>query len=121
MFRTREQLLEWLEHNPPTKIIGKAISEGSVELYGLFGDIVGSNPAFIVHVVSPRDREWDVAVIYDKNHRPRSGSLKWVPWYKWMGDQYPNRLCMGDSPLTYLKRKRAYYIRKMDNDTTRIS
>jgi len=105
MFRTREQLLEWLEHNPPTKIVGKAILEGEAELCGLFADLVGNQPGWVVHVTSPRGRKWDVAVLYDRYRRPHSGLLSKINWGKWIGCGYISDLCIGDNPGVYAERK----------------
>jgi len=91
MFHNRQQLIEWLENNPPTKTIGRAISEGTIEVYGIFKNIQRL-PGWIVHVTSTHGQEWDVAIL-NENHHLIVGIMRKVVWKNWIKN--------GDKPEHY--------------------
>ena len=103
-FRTKNNILAWLEKHCPRKTIVRSLSQNGAELLGGFDPIPPSGrPGWIVRVRSAYGKVWLVAVI------PNAGQMDYeirilqgVPWGNYVGCSN-NDSCIyaGDKPLLY--------------------
>lgn len=106
-FRTKNQLLEWLESNAPYRAIRRALIEGKVELYGYFEDDAFMPNGWVVDVQSRFGNEWFVCVYLDSyTHTYRTMILHTVIWGYWKGGN--SELFQGDHPEKYEQLKKEY-------------
>lgn len=107
-FRTKNDLLKWVEDNAPFGAIKTAMLGGRIELLGAFTCIPGSsNPGWIVRITSKRAQtRWLVAVtvndLKQKIYAFTLGSMD-APWEYYRGGATP--LYAGDNPELYERLK----------------
>lgn len=106
-FKTRNQLLEWLESEAPYRQIRRAIVEGKVELYGYFEDSAFMPEGWVVYVRSRFGNEWFICIYLDAHtHTYRTRIMHAVLWSYWRGGN--SELFQGDFPERYVELKRKY-------------
>ncbi len=99
--------MEWLENNAPRKAIEYAMVDGTIELLGAFSCIAdGSNPGWIVKVISKRGLSWNIVITVNTfRHKYFVYTVKKIPWKYYMGGNRP--LYAGDKPEVYKELKNA--------------
>lgn len=101
--RTRNNLIEFIENNAPTKSIFRAVLNHNENLGGFRRFDWQLGGGWIVRVTSKHNRQWLLAIHFNEN--TFSGYLIWViskvPWQYWEGDKSENPLYQGDDPITY--------------------
>lgn len=108
-FRTKNDLLEWLEEHAPYRQIRRAVVEGEVELYGFFEYSAFMPEGWVVHVKSRFGKEWFVSVYLNPHtHEYRTMVLHAVVWDYYKGGN--SELFAGDHPEKYERRKREWDI-----------
>lgn len=105
----RNQLIEWLEDNSPTRSTQRAVRDGVIELLGLFTPAPGSsNPGFVIYTISPITKKgWYIGVRQREKvpYNYYSWIIEKMSWKNWAGNKYENPLCRGDFPGKYKKLK----------------
>lgn len=107
-FRSKNDIIQWLEKHCPRKAIVRSLSQNGCELLGGFAPIPPTTRAgWIVRVTSSlgkKKRIWIVAII------PCVGKpdceirvLQSVPWRNYISESYARQLCAGDKPWLYVK------------------
>lgn len=99
MFRTREQLVEFVErYGTSLGIPSDAIDEGEYELLGGFSNLPASNHSGYILRIKHK-RTWLIGI------RPtgKMNLIKDVPWRLWQGGNNP--LYCGDRPQIYQRIK----------------
>lgn len=106
-FRTRNDLLEWLDDNAPYRQIRRAVAEGEVELYGYFKGSAFMPEGWVVRVKSRFGKEW-LMCIYLKPHAHayHTMAINTVIWYYWQGGN--SELFQGDNPGEYERKKKEW-------------
>lgn len=101
-FRTKTQLIEWLERHCKRNAIVRALDEGQIELLGGFANIPPLwRPGFILKVTSVYKKEWIIAITDNLTHWGIM-LIKKIPWRYWVGDKKGlSELFAGDNPLVY--------------------
>ena len=103
-FKTKNQLLEWLENNAPYRMIRRAVAEGEVELYGFFEYSVFMPEGWAIRVKSRFGKQWYLSVYLDPHkHEYRAMILHAVVWNYYKGGN--SELFRGDHPEEYERRK----------------
>jgi len=106
-FRTRNDLLEWLEERAPYRQIRRAIVEGRVELYGYFEDSAFMPGGWVVYVRSRFGHEWFVCTYLNPHtHTYHTMVLHTVLWSYWRGGN--SELFQGDHPEKYAELRDKY-------------
>jgi hypothetical protein len=87
---------------------GRAIDDprSSIEVYGLFSDMRGSEPAWILEVRHRLGKRWIWCVIPSGIRSYSVIPLDSVSWSKWIGDT-SSGLNMGDNPNEYKELRNA--------------
>lgn len=104
VIRTRNELIEFIEDNAPTKAILRAVLNYNENLGGFIRSGVSNSKGWIVTVLSKFGRQWLLAIHPLKSGI--SGYKIWilfgeVPWKYWEGDKSENPLYQGDYPEIY--------------------
>lgn len=101
MFKTREQLVEFVErYGTSCGVPSDAIDEGEYELLGGFSQLPASNHSgFILRI--KHKRVWLIGI------RPtgKMSLVKDAPWRLWQGNVSKNPLYYGDRPEIYARIK----------------
>ena len=106
-FKTRNQLLEFLEEHGPYRMIRRAVVEGEVELYGYFEDSVFMPEGWAVRVKSRFGKEWFVSVYLNSHtHEYRAMVMHTIVWDYWKGGN--SELFQGDHPEEYERKKQEW-------------
>ncbi len=97
-FLTRDQLLNWLDQNAPTKAIQRGLRSGlPVVLLGGFKPLPNSNrPGWIVLVNTKAGREYYVAIAIGSNRDPYAYLTDYIDWKDYCSSEHP--LYRGDIP-----------------------
>ena len=101
--RTRNDLINWLENNAPSKAIRRALQEGRVENLGAFKNAAfGSKSGWILEVISKHKTTWLVTIYaWHTVFKNFIRDINVVPWEYWVGDKSENKLYQGDHPDIY--------------------
>lgn len=108
MIHTRNQLIEWIEHNVCDRVLISAVCDGTVEVLGGFKPLPTSvNAGWLVKVVTKNRNIHLIAVAEDCK---RLGRWYWfrapyVEWVNWIGDTTTDPLFTGDKPGVYAEFK----------------
>ena len=99
-FRTRNDLLEWLESNAPHRQIRRAVAEGETELYGYFKGSAFMPEGWVVRIKSRFNKEWLICVYLEPHaHVYHATVINTVIWCYWGGGN--SELFQGDRPEEY--------------------
>ena len=105
-FRSKSQLLSWLDSNAPRPCIKRAMEDGQIELLGAFDPAPGSKcPGWIVRVVTQFQTVWNVVVTYNKERKLRCYTVDKIYWCDYKGGN--SSLYSGDYPERYKELKNA--------------
>ena len=101
---TRNELLNLVRGQCPG--CGRAIDDprSSVESYGLFSNLRGSDPGWIVEVVHRLGKRWLWAIIPRGIRSSMVVAISCIDWSKWIGDE-SSGLNSGDKPETYKEKR----------------
>lgn len=104
-FRSKNDIIDWLEKNCPRRAIVRALREGKVELLGGFNPLSTtlSTAGWIVRVTSRFRAHWNVAIV--PLHKPEIRILKNVLWENYLGHDAATLITNGDNPDQYRKFK----------------
>lgn len=106
-FKTRNQLLEWLENHAPYRQIRRAVAEGEVELYGFFEYSAFMPEGWALHIKSRFGKEWLVSVYLNPCTREyRVMVLHTIVWNYYKGGN--SELFQGDDPEKYAELRDKY-------------
>ena len=102
-FKTRNDLLSWLENNCPREAIAFAMVTGKIELLGGFDPAPGSsNPGWVVKVTSKWGLHWYIVIVLNKlRHKYNVYTVKDINWKNWVGFNSMNALYQGDNLEDY--------------------
>ena len=107
-FRSKNDIVQWLEKHCPRKAIVRSLSQNGCELLGGFNPIPSTTqPGWIVRVASVYNkRMWIVAIIPCKGKPDfEIRILSKVPWGKWIAlfisEEILNESMLGDKPRLY--------------------
>ena len=100
--RNRNDLVKYVEENPPRGAIGTAIVTGTVELLGGFYAVTPSiHPGWILRITSASKQNiYNVAITHNK-YMPdwKVWEVSEVPWEQWMGKDVTKGVNRGDIDL----------------------
>lgn len=104
--RTRNDLIKWLEENAPRKAIGFAMTDGEIELLGVFSPVPGNcGIGWIVKVTSKHGLSWNVVITINKYiHKYYAYTIKTILWKDYSGGGVP--IFAGDDPDVYKELKK---------------
>ena len=104
MFHSRQELIKWLQRNPPDRVIENALEYGVVENLGFFGPIPSSHqPGWIVRLTSRGGCIRLLVIALAKGLPPTFyiWRIKEVPWESWLGKSGGSSVRDGDNPEQY--------------------
>lgn len=94
----RDQLLNWLDQNAPTRAVQRGLHSGlPVVILGGFKPVPNSNrPGWIVLVNTKTGREYYVAIAIGQNRTPYAYLIDYIDWKDYCESDHP--LYRGDIP-----------------------
>jgi len=108
-FRSKNDIIQWLERHCPRKAIVRSLLQNGCELLGGFDPIPPTTRAgWIVRVIGMYNakRIWIVAIIpCDGKPDYEIRILQSVPWENYIGHPVANQICNGDRPCLYMAMK----------------
>ena len=100
--RNRNDLIKYVEDNPPRGAIGTAIVTGTVELLGGFWRVIPSiHTGWILRITSAsKQNVYNVAITHNK-YTPdwKVWEVTQVPWDQWMGGDVTAGVNRGDANI----------------------
>lgn len=102
-FRSKNDILSWLETHCPRKAIVRSLSQNGAELLGGFDPIPSSGrPGWIVRIRSAYGKVWLVAIIPNSRQADYEiRILQRVPWEHYVGCKDRDCIYSGDKPWLY--------------------
>ena len=94
----KNELLNWLDQNAPTKSVQRALSSGQpITILGGFKPLPNSNsPGWIVLANSKAGREYYIAIAVNNFRDPRAYLIDYIDWASYCGDKSKHPLYRGD-------------------------
>ena len=115
-FLTRDQLLDWLDQNAPTKAVQRGLHSGlPVVLLGGFRPVPNSNrPGWIVMVQTKTGREYYVAIAIGSHRDPYAYLIDYIDWRDYCSSNHP--LYKGDIPDTAAKHQELGTVERVNDE-----
>lgn len=115
-FLTRDQLLDWLDMNAPTKAVQRGLHSGlPVVLLGGFKPVPNSNrPGWIIMVQTKTGREYYVAIAIGWNREPHAYLIDYIDWKDFCESEHP--LYQGDIPEIAKKHRELGTVERVNED-----